>query len=281
MKYPADQKDYGYYGPDSVAWKIGRETAVLLGGARAVLMQIAHPLIAMGVSTHSNYMSDPLGRTERTFMLGEYLSFGSTLRARRAAQTINRLHYHVHGTLPMDAGAYATGSRYDARNPELLLWVHATLVDTLLLTYTLFIGPLSLEEQDQYYQESKAIAHLLGLQPGDMPRSVNDLKRYVDDMVNSNRLAATPQARQLAHQVLFPPVPSVFRPFIHLSFQVTCALLPQPVREIYGLEWGRGRQHVFDLSAWGMRAIIPRLPMSLRELPITRRLIHETVDQSA
>ncbi len=109
MKYPENQKDYGYYGPDSVAWKIGREAAVLLGGARAVLMQIAHPLVAMGVSAHSNYMSDPFGRTERTFMLGEYLSFGSTLRARRAAQTINRLHRHVHGTLPIDAGAYATG----------------------------------------------------------------------------------------------------------------------------------------------------------------------------
>ncbi len=281
MKYPENQKDYGYYGPDSVAWKIGREAAVLLGGARAVLMQIAHPLVAMGVSTHSNYMSDPFGRTERTFMLGEYLSFGSTLKARRAAQTINCLHRHVHGTLPIDAGAYATGSRYDARNPELLLWVHATLVDTLLLTYTLFIGPLSLEEQDQYYQESKGVAHLLGLQPCDMPESVNDLKRYVDDMVNSNRLAATPQARQLAHQVLFPPLPSIFRPFIHLSFQVTCALLPQPVREIYGLEWSGLRQRAFDASTLGMRTVIPRLPVSLRVLPVTLRIMEKTVSQSA
>jgi uncharacterized protein (DUF2236 family) len=276
-----DQKDYGYYGPDSLAWKIGRETAVLLGGGRAVLMQIAHPLVALGVSAHSTYMSDPFGRADRTFMLGEYLTFGSTLKARRAAQTINRLHRHVHGTLPMEAGAYSGGSRYDARNPELLLWVHATLVDTLLLTYTLFIGPLSFEEQDQYYQESKAIAHLLGLQPGDMPGSVNDLKRYVDDMVNSNHLAATPQARQLAQQVLFPPAPFVIRPFMHLNFQITCALLPQRVREIYGLEWGEVRQKAFDATTWGMRTVIPRMPVSLRELPVTRRIIERTVSQSA
>ena len=281
MKDQEEQKDYGYYGPDSLAWKIGRETVVLLGGGRAVLMQIAHPLVAMGVSAHSSYMSDPFGRADRTFMLGEYLTFGSTLKARRAAQTINRLHRHVHGTLPMDAGAYSRGCRYDARNPELLLWVHATLVDTLLLTYMLFVGPLSVEEQDQYYQESKAIARLLGLQPGDMPGSVNDLKRYVDDMVNSNRLAATPQARELAQQVLFPPAPFVIRPLMHLNFQITCALLPQPVREIYGLEWDDMRQKAFDVSTWGMRTVIPRMPMSLRELPVTRRIIERTVSQSA
>ena len=281
MNRQGDQKDYGYYGPDSVAWKIGRETAVLLGGGRAVLMQIAHPLVAMGVSVHSSYMSDPFGRANRTFMLGEYLTFGSTLKARRAAQTINRLHRHVHGILPADAGAYAGGSRYDARNPELLLWVHATLVDTLLLTYTLFIGPLSFEEQDQYYQESKAVAHLLGLQPGDMPRTVNDLKRYVCDMVNSNRLAATPQARQLAQRVLFPPAPFIIRPLMHLNFQVTCALLPQRVREIYGLEWGEMRQKAFEVSTWGMRSVIPRMPMSVRALPVTRHIIERTVNQSA
>ncbi len=281
MKHPAHQKDFGYYGPDSIAWKIGSETAVLLGGARAVLMQIAHPLVAIGVSAHSNYMSDPFGRTMRTFMLGEYLTFGSIARARHAAQTINRLHRHVHGILPIDAGAYASGSRYDARNPELLLWVHATLVDTLLLTYTLFIGPLTDEEQNQYYQESKAVAHLLGLQPGDMPRTARDLKQYVDDMVHSNSLAATPQARQLAHQVLFPPLPSIFRPFIHLNFQLTCALLPQPLREIYDIEWSDMRQRAFDVSTWGMRAVIPHVPMSLRVLPITRRIMERTVSQSA
>src|SRR6266851_435061 len=97
----------------------------------------------------------------------------------------------------------------------------------------------------------------------------------------ANCLAATPQARQLARQVLFPPIPAIYRPLMHLHLQLTCALLPQPVREIYGLEWEMLRQHIFDLSARSMRAIIPHLPTSLRELPITRRLIHETLGQSA
>src|SRR5947209_6083096 len=190
MDNNTQMKDYGYYGPKSATWKIASETAILLGGTRAVLMQIAHPLVAEGVSTHSSYMSDPLRRSERTFILGEMLIFGSHTTAHKAARTINRLHTHVHGTLPVQASAHAKGTPYKARNPELLLWVHATLIDTILYTYQLFIGPLSQEDQDQYYQESKTLAGLLGLSPKDMPITAQDLRQYVDDMVHSNVLAA-------------------------------------------------------------------------------------------
>ena len=271
---------YGFYGPGSVAWKVGREVAVLLGGSRAVLMQLAHPLVAMGVSRHSSYMSDPFGRAERTFMHGEWLMFGSLEKAHKAAREINRLHKGVHGTLPIEAGAFSRGTLYDARYPELLLWVHATLIDTLLLCYELFVGPLTLAEQDEYYQQSKEVAHLLGLLPEKMPGSVDDLRAYVHDMVHSNQLAATPQARRLVQQVLFPPAPAILRPAMHLNYQLTCALLPQPVREIYGFEWDARRQHIFDFSAWGMRQVIPRLPMYLRELPVTRRIIDKTLQAS-
>jgi uncharacterized protein (DUF2236 family) len=267
--------DHGYYGPGSVTWKVGQETAVLLGGARAVLMQIAHPLVAAGVSEHSNYLSDPYGRTMRTFLLGEMLSFGSTVTAREAARTINRLHAHVHGTLPTRAGAFSLGTAYRARDPELLLWVHATLVDTLLEMYTLLFKPLSAEEQERYYQESKASAHLLGLSASAMPATVNDLRRYVDQMVHSNKLAATPQARRLAQVVLYPPLPAPLRPLIHFSVQFTCGTLPAPVRDIYGLEWSARQQRLFNWSVRGLRLSIAHLPLSLRILPITQRLMNE------
>jgi uncharacterized protein (DUF2236 family) len=268
-------QDYGYYGPESVTWKIGREAAILLGGARAVLMQLAHPLVAMGVSEHSDYMSDPYGRTWNTFLLGQMLTFGSSATALRAARTINRLHKHVHGTLPAQAGAYSSGTPYDARDPELLLWVHATLVDTILLMYPLLVGPLSASELEQYYQESKASGRLLGLSPAQMPSTVRELLQYINDMVHSNRLAATPQARRLAQQVLFPPAPRTIRPLLHLNLQLTCALLPQPIRAIYGLEWGNWRQHAFDVSTWSIRTVMPHLPTHLRELPITRYLMEQ------
>jgi len=262
-------------GSGSTTWKIVSEAAITLGGSRAVLMQLAHPLVAIGVSEHSRYMSDPLGRTDDTFILGQKITFGSTRTVHEAARTINRLHTRVHGNLPMDVGAYVKGTPYKARDPELLLWVHATLVDTILLLYPILIGPLSADEQEQYYQESKETARLLGLSPKDMPKTVLDLKRYVNEIVYSNRLAATPQARQLVQQVLYPPVPAILRPLMHFNTCVTCALLPPPIREIYGLEWSSYQQWAVDLSFMGMHTIIPRLPSSLRVLPITKRLMEQ------
>ncbi len=128
---------HGYYGPESVTWKVTRESAVLLGGSRAILMQIAHPLVAIGVEAHSSYRTDPLGRANRTFLLGEHLTFGNSTQAQQAARTINRLHTHVHGELPLDAGSYQQGAHYSAKDQDLLLWVHATLIDSLLLAYKL------------------------------------------------------------------------------------------------------------------------------------------------
>lgn len=262
---------HGYFGSESITWKIGQESILLSGGARAVLMQLAHPLVAMGVSEHSSYMTNPFKRTIHTFLLGQMLTFGTTATARQAARTINALHKQVHGTLPAEAGAYSKDTPYRARDPKLLLWVHATLADTVLRTYPLFIGPLTHDEQNQYYQESKTIGYLLGLTHADMPSTVDDLYAYVHDMVYSNQLAATPQAQQLVHQVLYPPIPDVFRPILHLNLQLTIALLPQPVREIYGLEWGIKRQRVFDLAAIGIRSTYPHLPNRVRVLPLPKR----------
>jgi len=281
MRDPRTMENYGSYGPGSATWKIASEAAITLGGTRAVLMQIAHPLVALGVYNHSSYMTDPIGRAEHTFIFGQMLAFGSPATTRDAARSINRLHTHVFGTLPDNSGAFASGTPYKARDPDLLLWVHATLIDTILLVYPLLIGPLSEAEQDRYYQETKTMAHLLGLLPSLMPKTVRDLRQYVDEMVHSNRLAATPQARQLAQQVLFPDVLPILRPLFHLNSQITCALLPQPVRELYGLEWSTRQQRIFDLSVRSVRAVLPRLPGSLRILPITHRLMHEgTLERS-
>jgi uncharacterized protein (DUF2236 family) len=268
-------QDHGYFGPGSVTWKVARESVLNLGGARAVLMQLAHPLVAMGVSTHSGYMQDPLGRAERTFILGQLLTFGTTPAAQEAARRINRLHTHVSGTLPANAGVYTSGTVYSARNPELLLWVHATLVDTVLLLYPLLIGPLEKEEKEQYYQESKVLARLLGLHPAAMPATVSELEIYIQEMIQSNRLAATPQARQLARQVLFPPLPRLLRPLSLLNLEFTCALLPPPIREIYGLEWNAKRQAMFDLTTRGTRTVLSRIPPHLRALPLTNRLMEQ------
>jgi uncharacterized protein (DUF2236 family) len=222
-------------------------------------------------------MTDPFGRAARTLTYGEELIFGKTQVAHHAARKINNLHKHVHGQLPMQVGSFAEGTLYNARDPELLLWVQATLVDTLLLSYKLFVGPLTQVEEEQYYQESKEVAHLLGLLPQQMPEKVDDLKHYVHTMVHSDQLAPTSQAHELAMQTLYPPAHKALRPLMHVHKQLTNALLPQPVREIYGFSWNKRQQRIFDLSTGSMRQIVPRMPHRLRELPMTRRLMRVDV----
>lgn len=266
-------QQHGLFGPGSMTWRISSEAVLNLGGARAVLMQLAHPLVALGVSEHSRYMRDPLGRAEHTFMLGQMLTFGDNQTVRDAARTINRLHTHVAGMLAAQVGAYAAGTGYRARDHELLLWVYATLIDTVFLTYPLFVGPLSIEEQERYYQESQSLVQLLGLPASKLPPNAAALQAYVAEMVHSDRLAATSEARRLVRRVLYPPVSDALRPLMHLHLQLTTGLLPQTVRDIYGLAWDSRRQRLFELSTAMMRRTIPRLPTPLRILPITRKMM--------
>jgi uncharacterized protein (DUF2236 family) len=268
-------QDHGIFSAKSTTWNIAKEAIILVGGTRAVLMQIAHPLVAAGVYEHSSYMRDPFGRAWRTFFLGQLLVFGTTQKAREAAKTINRLHKNVHGTLSQTAGHYQSGTPYDARDPELLLWVYATLVDTTLLTSSLLIKPLTLQEKEHYYQESKNFARYLGLQDNALPPTLQGLQDYIHTMIYSNHLVVTPQATQIAHQVFFPFTNPLLRPLMYLNLNLTTALLPPPVREIYDLSWGTKRQQIFDLFSGTARLILPRLPLALRILPLTRRLMNE------
>src|SRR5262249_32638132 len=130
-------------------------------------------------------------------------------------------------------------------------------------------------------QEMKEMAHLLSLPSSKMPQGIDDLKHYVYEMVHSDYLAPTLQGRELAFQTLFPPVHPALRPLMHLNLNVTNALLPQPVRDIFGLEWSKNQQRAFELSARSMRLVVPHMPMLLRELPITRRLMRGEIRQSA
>jgi uncharacterized protein (DUF2236 family) len=114
-----------------------------------------------------------------------------------------------------------------------------------------------------------------------MPQGIDDLKHYVYEMVHSDHLAPTLQARELAYQTLFPPSSNALRPLMHLNLNITNALLPQPVREIYNFAWSKRQQRVFELSARSLRLVLPHIPTSLRELPITRQLMRGEARESA
>ncbi len=260
----------GYYGPHSVTWRIGCESALLLGGGRAVLMQLAHPLVAAGVGQHSAYAADPWGRMLRTLDYTAKLTFGTRAEAREAAHAVNHMHRAVVGTLDTSAGVYPAGTPYAARRADLLLWVFATLVDTSLSVYPLLIESLRRADQERYYQEARAAMGLLGLRSGDTPATLSDFEVYMRAMIEGDALAVTESARDVARAVMRMPAPFVLRPALDATGWITIALLPPRLREMYGYTWDRPRQAIFDAWAAGTRRLLPLLPSVARHTPYAR-----------
>jgi uncharacterized protein (DUF2236 family) len=228
-----------------------------LGGGRALLMQVAHPKVAAGVAEHSDFQDDPLRRLNRTLELSLALTFGSRDEVDAASRQINRTHERI------------TGAGYRALDPELLLWVHATLVDSALLTYRTFVGRLSGAEAEDYYQEAKPIGTLLGIPASRYPRRLADFDAYVESML-AGPVQPDETGLRLAALVLRPPIRRVPRAFFAPVEAITAGLLPEGLRRAYGLRWGGPSRAAFNAA----RAAVPRLlaatPEGLRVVPPAR-----------
>ncbi len=263
--------DAGLFGPSSVTWRLTRESALLLGGPRALLLQLAHPLVAAGVYEHSSFQSDPIARLYSTLDATLGIVFGSTEEAERATEGINRAHTYVKGKLPEAAGRFPEGHPYDAADPALLLWVHATLIETTLVVYSRFVSPLTPGEAERAYQESKISARTLGVPDEVLPCSLADFRRYFAETVASDEIAVAPFQRKLGIDVLYPPIRHVPKPLFAPGAAISIALLPERVREAYGFELTRGRRRTYDWSRRFVRGILPVLPRAARWMPHARR----------
>lgn len=261
----------GYAGPGSITWRIGREWAMLLGAGRAVLMQLAHPLVAAGVTQHSSFDVDPLGRSQRTVEFTQVMAFGTRSQAHAVARSVNRLHTGVVGQLGHEVGVFSADAAYRARDPELLLWVYATLVDTALVLYPQLVAPLNRAEQRRYYEESKRTTALLGLPREMLPRTLDDFEAYVDGMLQGPRLCVTPEARALGHQLLHLPAPAPVRLLYPMGEMLTAGFMPRRLREEYGFAWSARREGVFRFAVAVVRAALPIVPPLLRCTPWSRR----------
>jgi uncharacterized protein (DUF2236 family) len=169
-------------GPGSVSWKINREIVVVAGWGRAILLQVAHPLIGAGVDEHSSFrgsLTSGLHRLRSTIGAMLSMTFGDDEEAIAAAAGINTIHDRVSGRLPATAGGFAAGERYSAHDAELLRWVHATLLDSILIAYETLVGPLTAAERDQYCAESVVMEPLLDIPAGLLPRNTVQLDAYV------------------------------------------------------------------------------------------------------
>lgn len=263
--------DEGYYGPRSITWRLTREAVMLLGGPRALLLQLAHPLVAAGVNEHSTFREDPFKRLFRTLEMTLAIVFGSRREADRAAQGINKVHEHVRGVLPEAVGRFPAGTAYDARDPELLLWVHSTLIDTTLQVYPRYVSALSGAEMERAYEESKVAARLLMVPDQILPENLKRFREYMADTVASDAIEVGDMQRELAVSVLNPPVPLVPQRVFGLGTAITIGLLPEKLRRGYRLEMTPGRKRLFDWSPKVVRVMLPLMPRVARQMPQARK----------
>jgi uncharacterized protein (DUF2236 family) len=260
------------FGPESLTWQVNREAALLLGGGRALLLQLAHPLVAAGVAQHSNFRRDPLQRLYRTLELMLTITFADAAHAIHAVRQIEKAHARVKGTLEEEVGPFPRGTRYDANDPELLLWVHATLVDSALLVYERFVGSLTRRQREIYYQESKRGGRILGVPPELLPETLTDFEDYMHEMIRGDTLTVGEEGSDVAEAVLWPKTPTGLRYLLVVPNFVTFDLLPPALRERYGYTWSPGLGLVAQGLAWISRTTLPLLPTILRVMPAARRV---------
>jgi uncharacterized protein (DUF2236 family) len=252
-----------YFDDHSMIRRVHREKVVFLYGRRALLMQAAHPLAFAGLMAHTGSMDQPYERLARTARVIHAVVFGPRAEADRLTRRVRAMHRRVRGVLTQPAGRYPAGTPYAADDPELLLWVLATLADSGRVVYERYVRALDPPDRDAYWSDYRRVGRLFGLRPSQMPDSLDD---YVGGMLAGPDLAVTPAARELAVRiVLHPPVPLPVRPVLELANFVTIGLLPNRLRRAYGLRWDPARTLALAGAAeYTKRLVVPLLPARLR-----------------
>lgn len=232
-----DDPAVGLFGPDTVYWQVTREAALFLGAGRATLLQLAHPFVAQGVADHSTTKEDPFGRFHRTFAHVYAMSFGTTDQALKSARQVRRIHERVTGRLSEAAGPFPAGSAYMANDSEALMWVYATLAETSVRVYESVIRPLSAQELEAYYRDSRRFALLFGVPADLLPEDWTAFQAYCRKMADSPVLTVTAPACDLAyfvlHETRLGPLKGVPKWYLAL----TASLMPPRLRDEFGLPW--------------------------------------------
>ena len=265
----------GYFDDSSMLRRVHRERALALAGPRALLMQAAHPLAVSGLLAHSSAADDPYERLARTANVMGTIGFGERADADRVTRTVRAMHRRVSGKLREPVGPYPAGTAYRADDPELLLWVLFTLVDSGLVAYRTYVGSLSREEEAAYWEDYRVVGRLFGLRLREMPRTLADIDDYRRSMLEGDRLYVTDWARERARAiVLDPPVPWMAQPLLETVNFITIALLPDRIRNEYGFApvppAFLRKALVRAGGEYVKRAVVPFLPDRLRLVPAAR-----------
>jgi uncharacterized protein (DUF2236 family) len=230
--YAEPQGDPGWFGPDSMTWKVhGRLGPMLVGGLSALMLQALHPLVVQGVADHSNYRQDPLGRLQRTADFIANTTYGSDALASAAVKRVRMIHGRIRGTT-------ASGRLYRATDPELLRYVHVTEVWSFLRSYQRYSQrPLLATEKDQYLSEMSIVAERLGA--GVVPSSVDEVRAYLREL--RPELVRGTEAEKVLRFLLRPARRSLLDSAAHHTVvEAAIDLLPAFARRELGLMRPRG-----------------------------------------
>jgi uncharacterized protein (DUF2236 family) len=257
----------GILGPRSIAWKLGGDLAVFLGGGRAALLQLAHPMVAYAVDHHSRTRADVIGRFQRTFRNVFAMVFGELDDALAAARRVHSVHTRIHGTIPHQIGAWRAGTPYHANDADALLWVHATLADTTIAVRERLDGALPTALKDTYIVELNRFAALFGIPRDRLPTSWRAHETYMQRMLGGGMLAVAPCAREMAMFLIGRAGSHAQPPLGQLAEAITATMLPRHLAEQFGLV--RTKLSAASIAI-GLRAFAPfyrRLPERMVAIP--------------
>jgi len=254
----------GILGPRSIAWRVGGDLAIFLGGGRASLLQLAHPMVAHAIDHHSKTRTDVVGRFQRTFHNVFAMVFGELDDALRAARRVHAIHSRVEGTFPDAVGGWPAGTRYHANDAEALRWVHATLVNTTIVVRELLEGPMPAAIADRYIVEMHRFARLFGIPHSMLSRTHAEHSAYMRAMIASDRICVSASAREMG-QFLFGRQPGRPQPPMgRLAEAMSASLLPPALVEAFEL---RPAPRLVAAALAMFRPIHRQLPAVLTRIP--------------
>lgn len=261
-------EDQGYFKPESLIRQIHREAVVLLGGGRAILLQLAHPFVAAGVDDYSNFKSNILQRLYRTILFMHNLVFQDRQTAQEALKHFHAMHKRIRGRLGHRSGPLPPDTTYSGTDPQAKLWVYAMFVDTNLITYQKFVKPLTKAERQQYYLDTLVLARLMEIPREILPQTLAEFQEYIKTMFSGETLAVTNTTEKLANAVLYPDVGLFPTLSAGLLRTVTAALLPQRFRREYGLALDVKQELLVQGISRSTRLLRPFVPSWIWQSPL-------------
>ena len=255
----------GYFGPTSMMWKVNKEITVLFGGARALLMHAAHPLIAAGARQTSFYQRDPWKRLIRTLSLQNSVTFGTIDEADESANRINKLHEVINGEDDI------TGGYYDALDHDQLLWVHACLQLSSIYFYEKTVKKLTDIEKDNYHKENMVSAKLVLIDIEKMPKTHIDLKEWViKKSKDKDLLLLTDVAKDVKNIIAGGPVPKHIKPIWPFIAFTAFHTLPEEFKNVYGIKTTKIKSLILKVNLSILKFTRPFLPPFFRLIPPAR-----------